>query len=488
VGKDWEMPTVYDEVPYENLPFTQALPSGHATIAALHGLRPPDPRTARVLELGCGAGAHLAGVAAANPEVRAVGVDLAASAIEVARETAAAAGLGNVRFDVADVLELSDGRLGEFEYVIVHGLYAWASEPLREAVLEACRAHLAPDGIVYVSYNSHPGGHLRRMLREMAQWHARGVADPREEAERARSLFNLLDRFGETGGPTFYAGVLGEEVRALANAPEALLVHDLLSSAYSPVWFVDFATAAERHGLAYVADAIPGASREAPWSDAVEAFVADGAGDDRIAREQYFDLLVLRRFRHSLLCHADQAPAPRVDPAAVQEMLVSADDLGTAPEPLRALLEGVERPVPFAALQERAGMPARELADALLGAFDVGAAAFHLVPSPAAAEPGPRPRASSLARSQARPGALVTTLNNQLVRISDEPTCQLLSLLDGTRDRAAILGAFGAGPLDEAALEGALAKFAELGLLHEECLPPGRRQLASGCRPDAGMG
>ena len=199
------MPTAYDEIPYANLPFTQALPRGHATIAMLHGLEPPDPRTARVLELGCGAGANLIGVAAAHPEVRAVGVDLAATAIETAREDAAAAGLENVRFDVADVLALTEAQLGEFDYVIVHGLYAWAAEPLREAVLEACRAHLAPDGIAYVSYNAHPGGHLREMLREMAQWHARGLEDPRERAERARGLFSLLDRFGEAGGRTFFA-------------------------------------------------------------------------------------------------------------------------------------------------------------------------------------------------------------------------------------------------------------------------------------------
>ena len=464
------MQTAYDEVPYENLPFTQALPRGHATVAALHGLAPPDPRTARVLELGCGAGAHLVGVAAAHPGVRALGVDLAASAIETARETAAAAGLENVRFDVADVLALTDGRLGEFDYVIVHGLYAWAEEPLREAVLAACRAHLAPDGIVYVSYTANPGGHLRRMLREMAQWHARGLVDPRERAERARGLFALLARLGEAGGPSFYGGVVGEDVHALAVAPEAMLVHDLLGAAYEPVWFTDFATAAGRHGLAYVGDAIPESSREPPWSDAVGAFVADGAGDDRIAREQYLDLLVLRRFRHSLLCHADRAPAARIEPAAVRRLLVAADGDGTAlPEPLRAALAGTGplRPLPFAQLQERAGVPAGELAEALVRAFDAGVVAFHAVPPPAAATPGARPRASPLARSQAQPGATVTTLLSRLVRITDEPTAALLRLLDGTRDRAAIREAF-PGPLDAETLGASLAKFAELGLLCEE--------------------
>lgn len=463
------MPTAYDEIPYANLPFPQALPRAHATIAMLHGLAPPDPRSARVLELGCGAGAHLVSVAAAHPEVEAVGIDLAETAVETARADAAAAGLGNVTFDVGDVLELTDGRLGEFDYVIVHGLYAWAAEPLREAVLEACRAHLAPAGLAYLSYNAHPGGHLREMLREMAQWHARGLSDPREQAGRARELFALIDRFGEAGGRTFFAGVLGEEVHSLAEAPEPMLVHDLLAATFVPVWFADFAAAAARHGLAYVGDAIPGASREAPWSDAVEAFVAAGAGDDRIAREQYFDLFVLRRFRHSLVCHEAQAPTPRVEPAAVQRLLVSpygeADELSA---PLRAALDGAGplRPIAFDELRERTGAPEEELAAQLIAGFDVGNIEFHAVPPPAATTPGERPRASALARSQAHPGALVTTLLSQLVRVSDEPTGALLRLLDGTRDRDAIQADF-PGPLDRPSLDTALRAFAEFGLLHE---------------------
>jgi SAM-dependent methyltransferase len=456
------MATAYDEIPYANLPFAQTRPAVLATVATLHGLTPPDPREARVLELGCGAGANLAGIAAADPGVRAVGVDLAPTAVDVARATAAAAGLDNATFGVGDVLALTEGELGEFDYVIVHGLYAWALEPVRDAVLAACRSHLAPDGIAYVSYTAHPGGHMRQMLREMAQWHARGLDEPLARAERARGLFTLLDKLGESAGPSFYAGVVGEDVHALATAPDSMLVHDLLGPTYAPVWFTEFAAAIARHGMAYVGDASPESSREPPWSAAVSAFVAEAAGDDRIAREQYFDLLVMRRFRSSLVCHADRAPAPRVDRAAVQGLLVEVDG-AEAPEAIRAAL--TDGPVPFATLRERLGVGADELAEALVRGFDAGAIAFSVVPSPAAAVAGVKPRASGLARSQARPGAVVTTLRNQVVRITDEPTGALLSLLDGTRDRAAILEAL-PGALDAPSLDAALAKFAELGLLH----------------------
>ena len=460
------MATAYDDIPYANLPFAQTRPAVLATVATLHGLTPPDPRHARVLELGCGAGANLAGIAAADPGVRAVGVDLAPTAVEVAQATAAAGGLDNVHFDVGDVLALTAGELGEFDYVIVHGLYAWAPPPVREAVLDSCRSHLAPDGIAYLSYTAHPGGHMRQMLREMAQWHARGVEEPLPRADRARALFTLLDQLGESEGPSFYAGVVGEDVHALATAPDAMLVHDLLGPTYAPVWFTDFAAAIARHGMAYVGDASPESSREPPWSPAVAAFVEEAAGDDRAAREQYFDLLVMRRFRSSLVCHADRAPAPRVDRSAVQRLLVAADgDAAAAPEAVRAALS--DGPIPFATLRERLDAPADKLAEGLVLGFDAGAIAFHVVPSPAASVAGSHPRASGLARSQAKPGSLVTTLLNQVVRITDEPTGALLSLLDGTRDREAILEAF-PGALDAPSLDAALAKFAELGLLFQD--------------------
>jgi SAM-dependent methyltransferase len=462
--------TAYDEIPYTNLPRAQTRPAVLATIAALHGLSAPDPRSARVLELGCGGGANLAGIAAASPDVRALGVDLATTVIDEARSIAAAAGLENVRFEVADVTELGDGRLGEFDYVIVHGLYAWGDERLRAATLAACAAHLAPEGLAYVSYNAHPAGHVRRMLREMAIYHGRNVDDQRAKAERARELFALIDRLGEAGGPTFYTGMIGEEVHALATGPQEMLVHDLLAPSYEPVWLVDFVAAARATGLEYVADAMPEANREPPWSDAVGAFVEEACGGDRVAREQYFDLLVLRRFRHSVLCRGGRAPTAGIDRAAVQDLLVVAvgEGDGTQPSPLLAQalaeLADAPAPVPFAALRETLGADPDALAGALADGFNSDRVAFHAFPPPGVATVGPRPRATALVLSQVAPGARLTTLANQVVRVNDEPTARLLSLLDGSRDRAAILADF-PGSLTPEALDDALWHFARLGLL-----------------------
>ena len=107
MGKDWQSHgrTAYDEVPYANLPFAQTLPAVHATVATLHGLDRRPTRAERACSSSAAArGANLAGIAAADPGVRAVGVDLAADGDRgCARAIAAAAGLDNVRFDVGDV-------------------------------------------------------------------------------------------------------------------------------------------------------------------------------------------------------------------------------------------------------------------------------------------------------------------------------------------------------------------------------------------------
>ena len=63
--------TTYDEVRYSNYPYAQTHPDRLATVAALHGLSTPDPATARVLEIGCGAGGNLIAMATASPGIHA---------------------------------------------------------------------------------------------------------------------------------------------------------------------------------------------------------------------------------------------------------------------------------------------------------------------------------------------------------------------------------------------------------------------------------
>ena len=135
---------VYDAVRYSNDPYAQTHPERLATVAILHGLEPPDPFHARVLEIGCGAGGNLMAMAAATPGIRAPGVDLAAEPI--------AEGRARDRRDRADqrraapgrLRDLADGSLGEFDYIVAHGVYGWVPGGRARRAAGDDRASLAP--------------------------------------------------------------------------------------------------------------------------------------------------------------------------------------------------------------------------------------------------------------------------------------------------------------------------------------------------------
>ncbi len=443
-----ETRTPYDEVRYSNYPYAQTHPDRLATVAALHGLRPPDPRTARVLELGCGAGGNLTAMAVATPGVTALGIDLASEPIAEGNRVIAEVGLDNVELRQGDVSALTDGSLGEFDYVIAHGLYAWVPEPVRDAVLAASYAHLAADGLAYISYNAHPGGYLRRLLREAGQWFGRDEADPIARAEKAQSLYRFLE-VSRTDADDWWGGMLKSTIEPFAWGPAYRLVHDDLSDDWAPVWLSEFVERAARHRLAYVGDSdlsnllperVPG-----PVADEMHKLT----GGDRIANEQISDLLRCIFFRQTILCRDSLTPADGPDADAVRGLYFAAREraeanpeglLGSAMSLLRARLPDA---LGFDELRAALGADADELAETILQGFQSELLMPHAAPLRAVSAGGSeRPVASPLARWQAAQGAEVTSLAYTTVHMEEPAARLLLTLLDGTRDRAAIRAEF----------------------------------------------
>jgi SAM-dependent methyltransferase len=105
-------------------------------------------RGRRVLEVGCGAGVDLARFARGGAVV--VGVDLAPSAIELARANFEQQGLTG-EFHVADgeQLPFTDDS---FDFVFAHGVVQYTSHPQR--LVDECRRVLKPGGeAVFQVYN-----------------------------------------------------------------------------------------------------------------------------------------------------------------------------------------------------------------------------------------------------------------------------------------------------------------------------------------------
>jgi hypothetical protein len=102
-------------------------------------------------------------------------------------------GLSNVRLRRMNVLEI-DEEFGEFDYIIAHGVYSWTPADVRDKLLAVARAHLSAQGVAFVSYNTYPGGHVRKMLREMMLYHIGDETDPMRRLERARELLRMMGK------------------------------------------------------------------------------------------------------------------------------------------------------------------------------------------------------------------------------------------------------------------------------------------------------
>jgi SAM-dependent methyltransferase len=466
----------YDEVPYSKYPYPQTHPDRLATIATLHGLDPAPPARCRVLELGCGAGGNLIPLAYAAPELEAVGVDLSPSAIADGRTTVEALGLENVELREGDLRELRDGDSGGFDYVVAHGVYAWVDADVRDALLVAIRNQLAPDGVGFVSYNALPGGYLRRMIREMGLWHARGAEDPLARAGAAQELFRFLAEHRVADDP--YGTMLARELRRVVGRSLHTLVHDDLGDNTVAVWFSDFVAHARDHDLEFVGESELADLEDDRLPPGVEPAVRELAGDDRVAFEQYSDFLLGRKFRQTLLCREDRAvlDAPTPERMTALRWLSSAVPEGGVPSGLLpraiAVLEGVwPDTLAFEDLREQLGVDAGKLSNALLHGFRSGVVEPHVDPPRWSQTPGELPRASALARLQAADAIDLTNLRHENVRMEEDAARRLLRLLDGTRGHDEILAELARGddPVSLAAedLERNLETLADLALLHD---------------------
>lgn len=466
------MTTPYDEVEYPGFPYADTHPDRLATLATLFGMSPPSVATCRVLELGCGDGANLVPVALGLPGSACLGIDLADRAIERARACARALDLANVTFRCGDIAAL-DPDLGQFDYVIAHGVYSWVPSDVRDRLLAACKRHLAPQGVAFVSYNAHPGGHLREMTRGMMAFQARAVGP--EPARQVSEGLAFLKWIADSAPSDDVRRMVRSELDLLAKRDPLAVYHDELAPAYAPVYFYEFVDHAARHGLQYLSDAEFSTMQSSRFPSPL-AETLHGIGDV-LVKEQLQDFLRLRRFRESLVCHADIALDRAIDPARVRSLWVAS---AARPEPaaaghgtddgeevfrsaegstmstndplakaaLHCLTEAWPRAMAFADLAAMAAarLPAEVAArrhgpgleQRLLAAYGGEFVELHVRPPAFTLEVSARPLASPLARWQLRGGVNVTTLRHAAIKIEDALLRQLILLLDGARDHPAL--------------------------------------------------
>ncbi|MCP4284229.1 MAG: class I SAM-dependent methyltransferase, partial [Gammaproteobacteria bacterium] len=145
----------------------------------------------RVLEMGCGDGSNIMPMAYEFPESEFLGIDLSPVQIGIGQRHVDSLGLMNIRLDARNIMDMGPGD-GKFDYIIVHGVYSWVPDRVKDKILDICRNNLADQGIAYISYNVLPGWQFNKSMRDIMLYRSRHINTPKERVSATMELVNTM--------------------------------------------------------------------------------------------------------------------------------------------------------------------------------------------------------------------------------------------------------------------------------------------------------
>ena len=291
----------YDETPYKSKTFYYTQPGRQQMVLKLLGFLTPNLENARVLEIGCSFGGNIIPFALENPKADIVGIDLSCVQIDEGNRIIEYLGLENIRLIHQNVLEF-DKKLGKFDYIICHGVFSWVNEEVQRGILNVIKNHLSENGSAILSYNTYPGWKNLEVARDVMLFRDemlknRGEQINEENAVKyGRGAIEFLSQFS----------VLNEKIKAgitdITEKDDYYILHEYFEENNKPMYLYDFSKMLLEHDLIHVVDSdlmktFPNISEE------IEQKLTAECGDDNIAKEQYYDFLLDRQFRVSVVTH-----------------------------------------------------------------------------------------------------------------------------------------------------------------------------------------
>lgn len=292
----------YDEVPSSGRTHPHTSPANLYSIARLLGHNASDPRTARVLEIGCALGNNIASMAALFPESTCVGLDYSRLQIEVGHRLIKATGLKNLELKHMSIMDVTK-EFGMFDYIIAHGVYSWVPPEVQDKVMEVCKTNLTPNGVALISYNTLPAWNTVRSIREMLIYHTERFKDPAVKIKQARLLLQDTVDMLQRGGSHNMAALVEYELNRFKEKNEFYLLREYLEDSNYQFYFSDFVKDMEEVGLQYLADTDLRSMSVNNISGEMAKMLE--TADDQIRAEQYMDFFTNRRFRNTLMCHKE---------------------------------------------------------------------------------------------------------------------------------------------------------------------------------------
>lgn len=307
--------TIYSELGYKSMPFPYTTPATLEAYGALVGVSAPNPKTARVLELGATYGGNIISQALFNPDATFVGIELSQEQVEKGNEVIANAGLTNVSLIQSDIASIGS-EIGTFDYIIAHGVYSWVDDGVKDALLRLIDEHLVEDGIAYVSYNTYPGWHTMEEVRQLMMFSNRDKAqfNHKEKVLHGKTIGSIVgsqilkyDNLKERNSK--FLGAL----RSIMQKDEYYVGHDHLEPNNDPVYFYQFNDHLGAHNLTYLCDADLTLSMVRSFDADIADTLDKLALNDHVAQEQYLDFMLDTTFRKSIICKAKHAESVTYD-------------------------------------------------------------------------------------------------------------------------------------------------------------------------------
>jgi len=304
-----ENKNTYSELLYKSNPFNYTVPALLEANGKLYGLTPKDSRKARVLELGSSFGGNIITQALYNPEAEYVGIDLTAEQVRKGNEIIEKIGLTNIKLIEKNILDVNED-FGKFDYIIVHGVFSWVPENVKDKIIKICNENLNEEGIAYISYNTYPGWKEPDKIREMMIYankyfpeislgdkNQRGKAFISIVAEQMKLYEDIVEKKGD----------FIKQIEELLEMQDYYVAHEYLESFNHPLYLNEFVDLIKKENLQYVSDVALRLSIISTYNKDTVNKLQQLSQGDHVIKEQCLDFILDTKFRRSLICKNSQS-------------------------------------------------------------------------------------------------------------------------------------------------------------------------------------
>ena len=304
-----ENKNTYNELLYKSNPFTYTVPALLEAQGKLFGLTPKDSRKARILELGSSFGGNIITQALYNPEAEFVGVDLTAEQVKKGNEVIEKIGLKNIKLIEKNILDINED-FGKFDYIIVHGVFSWVPDIVKEKIIKICNENLTEEGIAYISYNTYPGWKEADKIREMMLYANKYFPEVSQgdKVQRGKAFISIVaEQMKIYTDVAEKKGDFIKQIEGILNMQDYYVGHEQLENINDPMYLHQFVDMLRKENLQYISDVGLRLSIASIYNDSTIEKLQQLSQGDPVIKEQCLDYILDTKFRRALICKNSQA-------------------------------------------------------------------------------------------------------------------------------------------------------------------------------------